>query len=73
MSNDSLNKSTSSMVESVSEHYKTLNFKVPPEFHHEFKIWAARHDMSMTALLLETFNSYCRENRLQQLNEDVKN
>jgi len=40
----------------VPEIYKHLNFKVPPEFHREFKTWAASHDMSMTALLVEAFN-----------------
>lgn len=40
----------------VSEIYKHLNFKVPPEFHREFKTWAASHDISMTALLVEAFN-----------------
>ncbi len=41
----------------VSEHYKHLNFKIPPEFHREFKTWAASHDISMTALLVEAFNT----------------
>ncbi len=42
---------------SVPEHYKHLNFKVPPEFHREFKIFAASHDISMTALLIEAFHT----------------
>ncbi len=42
---------------SVPEHYKHLDFKVPPEFHREFKTWAASHDLSMTALLIEAFQT----------------
>lgn len=41
----------------VSEIYKHLNFKVHPEFHREFKTFAASHDISMTALLIEAFHS----------------
>jgi predicted HicB family RNase H-like nuclease len=41
----------------VSEIYKHLNFKVPPEFHREFKTFAASHDISMTALLIEAFHT----------------
>ncbi len=46
----------SSQSNPVPEIYKHLNFKVPPEFHREFKTWAASHDMSMTALLVEAFD-----------------
>jgi len=41
----------------VSEIHRNLNFKVPPEFHREFKTWAASHDISMTALLVEAFKN----------------
>jgi len=34
---------------------KPLNFKVPAEFHREFKTHAATHDLSMTQLLREGF------------------
>ena len=45
----------STQSDTVPEIYKHLNFKVPPEFHREFKTWAASHDISMTALLVEAF------------------
>ena len=32
-----------------------MNFKVPLQFHREFKIYAAQHDMSMVDLLQESF------------------
>lgn len=35
---------------------KPLNFKVSPEFHREFKTYAANHGVSMTALLYDAFN-----------------
>lgn len=34
---------------------KPLNFKVPPEFHREFKTFAAVHGISMVDLLREGF------------------
>jgi hypothetical protein len=34
---------------------KPLNFKVPAEFHREFKTYAAAHGMSMLVLLREAF------------------
>ena len=40
----------------VSDVCKHLNFKVPPDFHREFKTFAASHDISMTALLIEAFS-----------------
>ena len=42
----------------VPEIYKNLNFKVSPEFHRTFKSWAAGHDKSMTAVLIEAFELY---------------
>ena len=41
----------------VPEIYKHLNFKVSPEFHREFKTFAASHDISMTVLLINAFNA----------------
>ncbi len=35
-----------------------LNFKVSPEFHREFKTYAAQHDISMLELLERCFKSY---------------
>jgi len=32
-----------------------LNFRVPPQFHREFKLYAVEHDMSMVQLLQEAF------------------
>jgi hypothetical protein len=34
---------------------KPLNFKVPPEFHREFKTFAACHGLSMVDVLREGF------------------
>jgi hypothetical protein len=36
---------------------KPLNFKVPAEFHREFKTYAASHSMSMLVLLREGFEA----------------
>ncbi len=52
----SLAHKTGTRLAKMSEIYKHLNFKVPPEFHREFKTFAASHDISMTALLIEAFN-----------------
>ncbi len=35
---------------------KPLNFRVPPEFHREFKTFAALHGMSMVDVLREGFD-----------------
>jgi hypothetical protein len=32
-----------------------MNFRVPPEFHREYKVFAAQHGMSMVELLQESF------------------
>ena len=32
-----------------------MNFRVPPNFHREFKLYAVQHGMSMVALLQESF------------------
>jgi hypothetical protein len=32
-----------------------MNFRVPPHFHREFKLYAVQHGMSMVALLQESF------------------
>jgi hypothetical protein len=34
----------------------TLNFKVPEEFHREFKTYAAQHRKKMVEVLQEAFN-----------------
>ena len=33
-----------------------MNFKVPEEFHREFKLYAVQHGMSMVDLLQESFS-----------------
>jgi hypothetical protein len=35
--------------------FKTISFKVPPEFHREFKTWASSHGVSMLYMLAEGF------------------
>ena len=37
---------------------KPLNFKVPADFHREFKTFAAMNGMSMIAVLTESFRLY---------------
>ncbi len=37
---------------------KPLNFKVMPDFHREFKMFAVTHGVSMTHLLYESFRKY---------------
>ena len=37
---------------------KPLNFKVPADFHREFKTFAAMNGMSMLAVLTESFRLY---------------
>lgn len=37
-------------------HFKPLNFKVPGDFHREFKTFAAAHGKSMLELLREGFD-----------------
>ncbi len=57
-----LSQKTSTGLTAISDIYKHLNFKVPPEFHREFKTYAASHDISMTALLIEAFNILREQN-----------
>ena len=57
-----LSQETSAGLTTMSEIYKHLNFKVPPGFHREFKTYAASHDISMTALLIEAFNILREQN-----------
>ena len=40
---------------------KPLNFKVPPEFHTEFKTFASMHGMKMVELLEHAFELYKRQ------------
>lgn len=40
-----------------------LNFRVSPEFHHEFKLYAVQHHMSMVELLRESFHAFKRTPR----------
>ena len=35
-----------------------LNFKVPPEFHREYKLYAVQHGMSMVDLLQLSFQHF---------------
>lgn len=37
---------------------KPLNFKVPADFHREFKTFAAMNGMSMLDVLIESFRNY---------------
>lgn len=39
-----------------------LNFKVPPEFAKDFKVFAAMHGMKLVDLLKASFDTYKREN-----------
>ena len=52
-----MTQENSTQFDPVPEIYKHLNFKVPPDFHCEFTTFAASHDISMTALLIEAFNT----------------
>jgi hypothetical protein len=38
-----------------SEATTTMNFRVPVQFHYEFKLYAAQHNMSMLEVLQESF------------------
>lgn len=42
------------------EALKPLNFRVPGEFHRQFKTYAAARGMSMVELLEESFEAYRR-------------
>lgn len=37
------------------ESYKPLNFKVSPDFHRDFKLYAAQHGLSMVEVLQQGF------------------
>ena len=37
---------------------KTLTFKVPPDFHREFKMYAVMHGMDMKELLMKSFERF---------------
>ena len=39
-----------------------LNFKVPPDFRRDFKIYAAQHSMKLNELLYEAFRAYTEKN-----------
>lgn len=41
-------------------HSKDMNFKVPPFFHREFKIYAAKCGMMMNELLFACFDYYVK-------------
>ncbi len=41
---------------------KPLQFKVPEELHKEFKAYAVSHDMKMTDLFCECFETYKTQN-----------
>lgn len=43
--------------EAVEEALQPMNFKVPPEFHKEFKIYAAAHGLKMNQLLFKAFEA----------------
>ena len=46
-----------------SEPMKPLNFRVPADFHREFKTYAASHGMSMLDLLRNSFECIKQRNR----------
>jgi len=48
-------KTETAVEESGSNRTTPLNFKVPVEFHREFKSYAAQHGISMVELLREGF------------------
>jgi len=35
-----------------------LNFRVPPDFRREFKVYAAAHDLKLSELLQRSFETY---------------
>ncbi len=39
-----------------------INFKMPPAFVREFKVYAASHDMKLSELLGKAFEAYRRDN-----------
>ena len=43
--------------ESIEETLQPMNFKVPAEFHREFKAYAATHGMKMNQLLFKAFEA----------------
>ena len=46
------------LVRGESVRLKPLNFKVPADFHREFKTFAAMNGMSMLTVLVESFRLY---------------
>jgi len=45
---------------SANECLVSLNFKVPVQIRHQFKVYAASHDLTMTELLLQLVNDRLR-------------
>jgi hypothetical protein len=43
-----------------AEALKPLNFRVPPQFHREYKIYAVQNGMNMVELLRESFELFKR-------------
>ena len=42
------------------EALKPLNFRVPPQFHREYKLYAVQNDMNMVELLRKSFELFKR-------------
>jgi hypothetical protein len=51
-------KPSNNLTKIESSELTPMNFKVPPDFHREFKTYAVQHDMTMVQLLEACFNLY---------------
>lgn len=50
-----MNKTVGNLDKTEPTRLTPLNFKVPAEFHREYKLYAASHEMTMLELLFEGF------------------
>ena len=51
-------KPSNNLTKAASGSSVLMNFRVSPEFHREFKTYAAMHDISMVELLERCFEHY---------------
>lgn len=51
-------RSSDNLTKAASNELVSINFKVSPEFHREFKTYAVQHDISMVELLQRCFDVY---------------
>lgn len=53
-----LEDASQNLTKAPGQELKPLNFKVPADFKHAFKLYALQHDMSMVELLTKSFEHY---------------